>query len=883
MTHLLTLLAAVLRPALLLLVAGVAPDALGQPAVREPPRVLHHEVELRASADEAWAAFTEPARMTRWMGVTAAELDLRPGGRMLTTYSKDEPLGGPHSIDNEVLVHAPGRLLAIRLRQGPVGFDTERFRQVWTVVRFDPLPGGGARVSIDSHGWGEGPEWDGLWTHFDQGNAWTLQRLAAYVDGGGAGGGGDASAVPDARDDAELDRLVADLQSTDDAAFASLRAHLAAAGSALRLHETPQARAWLDAVPEARRGWAWRHLSARCDEAAVVIDAHPGEVVFGLRVSADGTRLATASFDGTAAVWDAATGARLATLTGHAEGLWSAAFTPDAARVLTAAGDKTARLFDVATGEELAVAWEWKQVTSCSDVSADGRLYAVSSYEIVDSPRLDGLVRVVDAETMEEVVLLRGGNKPIAMIRFSPDGTRVAAACWDEAVHVWDVATGEETLTLPTERGDLYSANDAVAWSPDGTRLAAGSKNGGVYVWDAADGRLVHELRGHEGHLGGVAFSPDGALLASGGQDASVRLWDAASGEPVAVLHGHAAFVRGMAFAPDGARLWSASEDGTVRGWDVAAARAAADGDLRHRSAYTLAFDADGRLVTSTYDDSIGLWDLDARTLQQELSTGCRRSANVVACAPDGRRLATGHSDGSVHLLVAGAGSEGTGVVWSRPGDGLHGAAGVAFSHDGRAVAVVHGDDVARAFDAETGAERWRTEPTTGPRNSLGGLAFDARGGRLYVPRGGGAAVLDAATGATLLVLDGPGERTYGVDATPDGRRVLAAQSDGWVACWDADTGARLWAERGHAARVDRVHPSPDGTLAVSVAADLLIWDIERGAPLLRLRPAPTDLCDALFTPDGERIVTLGTDDRMRVLDTLSVRERADRGTRADR
>jgi WD40 repeat protein len=54
-------------------------------------------------------------------------------------------------------------------------------------------------------------------------------------------------------------------------------------------------------------------------------------------------------------MWDARTGVRIASITpgGHYT-LWSAAFSPDGTRVATASDDATARLWDPATGEEIA-------------------------------------------------------------------------------------------------------------------------------------------------------------------------------------------------------------------------------------------------------------------------------------------------------------------------------------------------------------------------------------------------------------------------------------------------------------------------------------------------------------------------------------------------
>jgi hypothetical protein len=70
--------------------------------------------------------------------------------------------------------------------------------------------------------------------------------------------------------------------------------------------------------------------------------------------SPDGVHIVTASWDATARVWDAKTGATLATLSGHKAWVHGAAFSPDGKRIVTASWDKTARVWDAATGAALA-------------------------------------------------------------------------------------------------------------------------------------------------------------------------------------------------------------------------------------------------------------------------------------------------------------------------------------------------------------------------------------------------------------------------------------------------------------------------------------------------------------------------------------------------
>ena len=69
--------------------------------------------------------------------------------------------------------------------------------------------------------------------------------------------------------------------------------------------------------------------------------------------SPDGKRLATASWDHTAKVWDAATGKELFTLRGHKERVGMVAFSPDGKYLATASYDNTAKIWDGRTGKEL--------------------------------------------------------------------------------------------------------------------------------------------------------------------------------------------------------------------------------------------------------------------------------------------------------------------------------------------------------------------------------------------------------------------------------------------------------------------------------------------------------------------------------------------------
>jgi WD40 repeat protein len=97
------------------------------------------------------------------------------------------------------------------------------------------------------------------------------------------------------------------------------------------------------------------------------------DVVSSIRFSEDGSRLVTASWDGSAIVWDAASGEALHMLEGHTGRVISADFSPDETLIATAGSDGKVILWDAESGELLFVPGSWDKPLRDVVFTPDGK------------------------------------------------------------------------------------------------------------------------------------------------------------------------------------------------------------------------------------------------------------------------------------------------------------------------------------------------------------------------------------------------------------------------------------------------------------------------------------------------------------------------------
>jgi WD40 repeat protein len=604
---------------------------------------------------------------------------------------------------------------------------------------------------------------------------------------------------------------------------------------------------------------------ARLSHATTLLDGHTDQV-HAVAFSPDGKLLATASWDRTVRLRDAATGAqRGQPLTVSRDAVNTAAFSPDGKLLATAGWDQTVRLWDVATGGQ-----HGNPITGNEDTinavafSPDSKLLATAGR--------DGTARLWRVDTGKPSGRpFTGHEDEVQDVAFSPDGKLLATASWDGTARLWEVETGRpygQPISGPDDSGSDNSIR-GVTFSPDGKLLATAGGDRTARLWRVESGRPYGQpLVAHRGAVWAVTFSADGKLLATASSDQTARVWDAASqeqlGQPIV---GHTNEVQDVAFSPDGKLLATASWDSTARLWEVNETYSISRPMTGHTSEVSgVAFSPDGKLLaTASLDFTARLWTTSSGSLSKPPLTGHKDEVNKVAFSPDGKLLATASWDGTARLWEVE-----TGRPYGQPLSGHEEPVqDVAFSPDGRLLATVGFDATLRLWNVATGAQHGA--PLTGHRESVNGVAFSPDGKLLATASSDHTVRLwEVATGKQRgQPITGHTNEVQDVAFSPDGKLLATASLDRTARIWDAATGmARGQPITGHDDGVYEVAFSPDGKLLATASLDRTarLWQADSGRPSGQALTGHTGAVYGIaFSPDGKLLATASQDGMARL------------------
>lgn len=286
--------------------------------------------------------------------------------------------------------------------------------------------------------------------------------------------------------------------------------------------------------------------------------------------SHDGTRLVSASSDGTARIWSVPDLRLLAVMAGHGDDVDMARFSPDDALIATCALDRVVRVFTSAgvplqamvghTGNVLALAWidARRFVTSSVDgtlrtwCALTGECLAVADLGMrSDCVAMAADGRILAGDDAGRIAVIAPGAPPqfvpghdagVKTLVLAADGRSLVSLGYDRTLVVWDLAPG--ALPVETARTELPAEIWArtAAVCGDG-RIATGTFGGTYALFDPATGQW--DMAGAVAGEAINALAIDAELRLTIGDAGTLRIDGEASGGPghlcnfLAVAEGH--------------------------------------------------------------------------------------------------------------------------------------------------------------------------------------------------------------------------------------------------------------------------------------------------------------------------------------------------------
>jgi WD40 repeat protein len=560
-------------------------------------------------------------------------------------------------------------------------------------------------------------------------------------------------------------------------------------------------------------------------------------------------------------------------------------FTPDSSELAVSCDDGTIKLWQVHKATSRASFKDIFQVGFLV-VSPDGQYLAAGTDEAVDTEdteiclchlptgqvaaRLSGKGPCYGLEFSRNGLMMTAASDGVAVWRpkdvkevfrvkppsgtsaaISPDGGWLAVGMGDQAVQVYDLASGKEARRLSqVQLGSLV-------FSPDSRRLYTQGQ-GGIISWQFDGFQEVVRLPHHQQAWNPIdfAFSPDGKLLASSDpQKDLVYLWDPATGnrrfslDRLGIINDvprthqvHGEWQAGV-FSPDSQRL--VLEQSEIRIPD-----ATTGGEIAKYSALGIYDTATGKLVSR-------ITGLDA-----QIAVGFRPGGlSLLTTGSDGVRKVWNPATGALQETIPAP-------VWLAPLQVKNGL----FSPEGKWFCGHGQDQIPRVWEVSTGREVLQLGPQAISPNYLV-TVFSSTGQYLAVTRASmseegqddsPALVWEVASGRQLASVAHPRQVTKPV-FDPTGRLLAVATRDNFVHVVELATGHER-ARLKHEAAVTGMAFSGDGQWLATGSKDhtARVWAPASGHEVARLEH-PHEVMKVAFSPDGRILATSSQDGQVRL------------------
>src|SRR5262249_19003865 len=200
--------------------------------------------------------------------------------------------------------------------------------------------------------------------------------------------------------------------------------------------------------------------------------------VSAIAFSADGKRIAVASFDGSAQIFHIQDYEKPPIIcSASEEWLLGVAFDGEGDRIATCGADCRTRIWDAHRGRLLITLTGHKK--SVSSVAFQGTATIATS-------SLDGTIRLWDVTDAGDHLTVTSDDRPLSLVGFDEKGRHMHTTS-DRTVKIWDVETSQEITSLK---------GSAAAFRPGGRQVAVVQREN-ILLVDLDPFRILKEFKGH--------------------------------------------------------------------------------------------------------------------------------------------------------------------------------------------------------------------------------------------------------------------------------------------------------------------------------------------------------------------------------------------------
>lgn len=265
-----------------------------------------------------------------------------------------------------------------------------------------------------------------------------------------------------------------------------------------------------------------------------------------------------------------------------------------------------------------------------------------------------GQLRVWNVESRKTYKEIKAHTDTIWQVAYAPKGNRLATACKDGSIKIWDTTDWKEQKKINVPKSGNMNAVWSVAFSPDGQTLFSGGDDGIARFWDANNGNHLRSCEKLSKAINWVAWSPTTNLVYTACWDGSVRAFDATSSaaDQKFIYNGFEKDKRCVmiAVSPNGKLLLAGAENGLHLLNAETGVKIRNFNDGKFPTQWNAMFTGDGFHAISTGGDGpVRIWDVQTGSVFQ---TFVGHSDKVPGCVilKDGKTAITSSMDKSVRL-----------------------------------------------------------------------------------------------------------------------------------------------------------------------------------------------------------------------------------------